>query len=228
MGARVLVVDDEPDIRRVVRAGLQTRGYTVEVAAGGAEALDRISRQWPDVVLLDLMMPGIDGLEVIRQARGWSRVPIIVLSVREEELAKVRALDLGADDYVTKPFGMDELVARIRVALRHTGGTEAAAPVIRVGKLTIDLEHRRVTTGEREVALTPTEYNILRALAEHAGKVLTHGMLIREIWGPDYGGTEDHYLHVYIARLRRKLEPDPTSPHYLITEPGAGYRLRAE
>ena len=223
----MLVVDDEPEIRRVVRAGLQSRGFTVEVAAGGEEALSRIARQWPDVVLLDLMMPDLNGLEVVRQARAWSRVPIIVLSVREEESAKVQALNIGADDYVTKPFGMDELVARIRVALRHATGTGTAAPVIRVGDLTIDLERRRVMAGEQEVALTPTEYNVLKTLAGHAGKVLTHGMLLREVWGPDYG-MEGHYLHVYIGRLRRKLEPDPTNPRYLITEPGAGYRLRTE
>ena len=225
-GARVLVVDDEREIRRVLRAGLEARGYRVDLAEGGLEALRRVERDRPDVVVLDLMMPDLDGVEVIQRIRTWSRVPIIVLSVRDHEHVKVQALELGADDYLTKPFGMDELAARVRVALRHAGGTDATAPVFRAGELCIDFERRQVTVAGRAVALTPTEYALLKALAAHAGKVMTYGTLLREVWGPSYG-EEGHYLHVSIARLRRKIEPDPANPRYVITEPGAGYRLRA-
>lgn len=227
MGARVLVVDDEPEIRQVLRTGLTARGYAVDTAAGGREGLERIQQAVPDVVLLDLMMPDLSGIDVIRQVRSWSSVPIIVLSVLTQEREKVEALDCGADDYLTKAFGMDELVARIRVALRHAGGTETAAPVFRTGDLTIDFERRRVTLRDEEVPLSPTEYAILKALARNAGKVLTHTMLLREVWGPMYG-SEHNYLHVYIRRLRRKIEPDATSATYLITEPGAGYRLQMD
>ncbi|MBI3976553.1 MAG: response regulator transcription factor, partial [Chloroflexi bacterium] len=197
MGARVLVIDDEPEIRQVLRIGLAARGYVVETAAGGNEGLDRLQRGVPDVVVLDLMMPDLPGADVIRQIRMWCSVPVIVLSVRTEEQEKVRALDLGADDYLTKPFGMEELVARIRVALRHAGGTDLTKPIFCTGELAIDFERRQVLVAGHEVAMTPTEYSILKVLAQHAGKVLTHRMLLQAVWGPGYG-TETNYLHVYI------------------------------
>jgi len=224
VGARVLVVDDEPEIRRVLRTGLTARGYTVETAADGRESLERLHQAVPDVVLLDLMMPDMPGIEVLRQVRAWSSVPIIVLSVLADEQTKVDALDAGADDYLTKAFGMDELVARIRVALRHAGGTDPTAPIFRTGQLIIDFERRRVTVGDEEVALSRTEYSLLKTLAQNAGKVLTHHMLLREVWGPSFV-SEHNYLHVYIRRLRHKIEADPADPRYVLTEPGAGYRL---
>ncbi len=227
MPARVLVVDDEVEIRRVLRAGLSAQGYSVETAGGGLEALTLIAQYRPDVILLDLNMPDLQGTEVIRQVRTWSKIPIIVLSVQGLERDKVDALNLGADDYLTKPFGIEELVARIRVALRRAGGTEPIGAIFRTADLSIDLEKRLVTMAGREVALSPTEYGVLKVLAQHAGKVLTHRALLQAVWGPNYR-TEDHYLHVYIRRLRQKLEPDPANPRYFITEPGAGYRLTLE
>jgi two-component system KDP operon response regulator KdpE len=223
-GSHVLVIDDDREIRRVLRAGLTSRGYVVETAEGGREGVERLRREPPDVVLLDLSMPDLDGVEVIRQVRRWSRVPIIVLSVCDDEHQKVRALDTGADDYLTKPFGLDELFARIRVALRRAGATDATAPIFRLGDLVVDYERRRVTVAGDPVSLTPTEYGLLKVMTQHVGKVVTHRTLLREVWGPDYEAAA-HYLHVYIARLRRKLEPNGTGPRYLITEPGAGYRL---
>lgn len=225
--ARVLVVDDEPEIRRVLKMGLAAKGYAVDTAAGGQEGLERVRRGLPDVVVLDLMMPDLAGVDVIRAVRAWSAVPIIVLSVRTEEQEKVRALNLGADDYLTKPFGMDELVARIRVAMRHAGSTDPMDPVFRTGELCLDFERRRVTVRDEPVALSPTEYAILKALAQHGGKILTQRALLQAGWGPDYG-TETNYLHVYIRRLRHKIEADPANPRYLVTEPGAGYRLNLE
>jgi two-component system KDP operon response regulator KdpE len=224
-GARVLVVDDEPEIRLVLQTGLTGRGFTVDAVGTGKEARERVEVGRPDVVLLDLMLPDLPGTTVIESLRTWSRVPIIVLSVLGSEQEKVRALNLGADDYLTKPFGLDELVARIRVALRRVASNDMVAPIFRVGDLAIDFERRRVTVRDQAVALTPTEYAILKALAERAGQVLTHRTLLQAVWGPVYG-TEDYYLHVYIGRLRRKIESDPGHPRYLITEPGAGYRLQ--
>jgi two-component system KDP operon response regulator KdpE len=223
-GSHVLVIDDDREIRRVLRAGLTSRGYVVETAEGGREGVERLRREPPDVVLLDLSMPDLDGVEVIRQVRRWSRVPIIVLSVCDDEHQKVRALDTGADDYLTKPFGLDELLARIRVSLRRAGATDATAPVFRLGELVVDYERRRVTVAGQSVSLTPTEYGLLKVMTQHVGKVVTHRTLLREVWGPDYEAAA-HYLHVYIARLRRKLEPNSTNARYLVTEPGAGYRL---
>ncbi len=220
-GARVLVVDDEPAIVRAVRANLERRGFRVDVAERAGEALER-AQAHPDVVLLDLGLPDADGLDLIADIREHTSAPIIVLSARDAEGQKVRALDLGADDYLTKPFGLDELLARIRVALRHTVGRPS--PVFRTGALVIDLERRRVTVEGDEVRLTPTEYQLLVALARKADRVLTVPMLLREVWGPEYG-SEDHYLHVYVARLRKKIEPDPQRPRYIMTEPGVGYRL---
>ncbi|HEV8636012.1 MAG TPA: response regulator transcription factor [Chloroflexota bacterium] len=223
-GSHVLVIDDDREIRRVLRASLTSRGYVVETADGGREGVERLRREPPDVVLLDLSMPDLDGVEVVRQVRRWSRVPIIVLSVSDDEHQKVRALDTGADDYLTKPFGIEELLARIRVALRRAGANDATAPIFRLGELVIDYDRRRVTVAGEPVSLTPTEYGLLKVMTQHVGKVVTHRTLLREVWGPDYEAAA-HYLHVYIARLRRKLEPNGTSARYLVTEPGAGYRL---
>ncbi len=225
-GPRVLVVDDEPAILRAVRANLDRRGFRVDTAATAQEALEH-SLMRPDLILLDLGLPDGDGLEVIRRVREQSDAPIIVLSARGAERDKVRALDLGADDYLTKPFGLDELYARIRVALRHSTRLPGSGPVFRSGDLQLDVEHRRVTVGGEEVHLTPTEYTLLVALAKNADRVVTDAMLLREVWGPQYGD-EDHYLHVYVARLRKKIERDPQRPRYLQTEPGVGYRLLAE
>jgi two-component system KDP operon response regulator KdpE len=227
VGARLLVVDDEPEIRVVLQTGLTGRGFAVETVGTGREALERIQHGRPDVVLLDLMLPDLAGTEVVEQARTWSRVPIIILSVLGSEEEKVRALNAGADDYLTKPFGLEELIARIRVALRRMASSDMIVPVFRVGDLAIDFERRRVTRGGLPISLSPTEYGILKALAERAGQVLTHRSLLQAVWGPVYG-TEDYYLHVYIGRLRRKVEPDPARPRYVLTEPGAGYRLRLD
>ena len=224
-GARVLVVDDEPGIVRALRTNLTGHGLRVETAETGAAALASYRQQKPDLIILDLGLPDMDGTEVIRALRQESSVPILVLSVRGAEGDKVAALDLGADDYLTKPFGVDELLARVRVSLRHAAHPGAGAePVFRTGDLEIDLEHRRVRVGSDEVHLTPTEFDLLKAFAAHPDKVLTDRMLLQAVWGPEYGD-EAHYLHVYIARLRKKIEPDPQSPCYLVTDPGVGYRL---
>lgn len=225
----VLVVDDEPAILRAVGLGLGRHGLHVETAATGREALDRLRDRRVDLLLLDLGLPDLDGLEIIRRVRrDGERPPIIVLSARDTEAAKVTALDLGADDYLTKPFGAGELLARVRVALRHTGraGREAEA-VFRTGDLTVDLAHRRVMVGGTEVHLTPLEYTLLATFVAAPNKVLTDRVLLRRVWGPEYGD-EDHYLHVYIARLRKKLGADPREPRYLATVPGIGYRLLAD
>ncbi len=225
-GARILVVDDEPAIVRAVRANLDRHGFRVDTAASAQEAIEH-SQMRPDLILLDLGLPDGDGFEIIRVVREQSDTPIIVLSARGAERDKVRALDLGADDYLTKPFGLDELYARIRVALRHSTRMPNNEPVFRTGGLAIDVEHRRVTVEGEDVHLTPTEYTLLVALAKNADRVVTDAMLLREVWGPQYGD-EDHYLHVYVARLRKKIERDPQRPRYLQTEPGVGYRLLAE
>lgn len=220
---RVLVVDDELAVRRFLRTALSIHGYKILEATSGQEAVQVTAAQKPDLILLDLGLPDLDGVEVIRQLREWARTPIIVLSVREQEGDKVAALDAGADDYLTKPFGTGELLARIRVALRHivSPGTE---PVIEIGDLKIDLARRLVTVGGAEISLTPTEYKLLSVLARHAGKVLTHKHLLREVWGPGYE-TETHLLRVNISNLRSKIEPDPTRPRYIHTESGVGYRF---
>ncbi len=227
-GARVLVVDDEPQVLRLLRTALGERGYDVSVAASGEEALATIERRLPDVIVLDVVMPGMSGLEVCRAVRERSSVPIIVLSARGEERDKVAALDLGADDYLTKPFGMEELLARIRVALRHAvdGGGRADA-VFSTGVLRIDFAQRRVWRGETELHLTPTEYDLLKFLVQNADRALTHGMILRAVWGPEYAG-ESQYLRVYVPQLRRKLEPDPARPRYILTEPGVGYRFQTQ
>ena len=225
---RVLVVDDEPQIRRALRVALRANGYTVEEAATGEAALDVIALNPPDVVVLDLVLPDVDGAEVCRRVREWSKVPLIVLSVQGDDESKVRALDMGADDYITKPFSIPELLARMRVALRHAAlgvGPEPAR--FTVGAIEVDLAGRRVTVHGAEVHLTPTEYGLLRYLTEHAGKVVTHGQLLRAVLGDGY---EDALgsLRVFIASLRKKLEENPAEPTLIVTEPGIGYRLRAE
>jgi len=224
-GARVLVVDDEPAIRHTLARNLEGHGYEVHSAESGEEALDAAARFQPDLVLLDLGLPDLDGTEVIGSIRSRTSTPIIVLSVRGAERDKVRALELGADDYLTKPFGIDELLARVKVALRHAARTQQGAdPVFRSGELAVDLQRREVTVGDRRVHLTPTEYALLGALIAAGGGVLTDRALLQRVWGPEFG-SENHYLHVYIGRLRKKLEPDPARPRYLRTEPGVGYRL---
>ena len=213
---------------RTLRTNLRGHGFQVETAENAGEAKASYDRRVPDLVLLDLTLPDRDGFEVVRHIRAHSATPIIVLSARGGERDKVDALDLGADDYMTKPFGIDELLARIRVALRHLArpraGTERR---VRTGDLVVDLERREVTVGGREMHLTPTEYDLLKVLLTNPNKVLTDRMLLQQVWGPDYGD-ESHYLHVYVARLRRKIEADPQAPKHIITEPGVGYRLRSE
>jgi two-component system KDP operon response regulator KdpE len=225
----VLVVEDEPQVMRFLRATLPAHGYRVVEAANGAQALVEAQTRQVDLVLLDLGLPDIDGLAVTRRIRGWSMVPIVVVSARGQEQDKVAALDAGADDYLTKPFGTDELLARMRVALRHAArvaGGEGDS-VFEAGDLKVDLAARLVYRRGEEVRLTRTEYRLLAALVKHAGKVLTHRQLLVEVWGPG-SANESHYLRVYMAQLRHKLEDDPARPRYLLTETGVGYRLRAD
>lgn len=225
-GTRILVVDDELPMARLLRTSLGARGYEVRVATDGQAALDQAVSWRPDVIVLDLGLPLIDGVEVCRRVRGWSQVPIIVLSARDREQDKVEALDLGADDYLIKPFGMDELLARIRVALRHSARLSATEdPVLAFGDLVIDRARRLVLLGRQEVHLTPTEYELLRVLASNAGKVLTHRTILRAVWGASYE-QEVPTLRVFITQLRRKIEPDPGRPIYILTEPGIGYRFQ--
>ncbi|WP_298434972.1 response regulator [Geobacter sp.] len=223
---RILVVDDEAAIQRFLRTALATGEFYLHQAESGHEALAAAATLRPDLILLDLGLPDLDGIEVIKRIREWSQVPIIVLSVREREDDKVEALDAGADDYLTKPFGVAELVARIRVALRRSV-QQAPEPVYRVGELEVDLARRRVLSGGTEVQLTPTEYELLRLLVTHAGKVLTHRQILSRIWGVAYL-EQPHVLRVNISNLRHKLEADPSRPRYILTEPGVGYRLRAD
>jgi two-component system KDP operon response regulator KdpE len=221
-GARILVVDDEPQILRALQTNLRGAGYEVETAATAEEALAAIAIRPPEAVILDLVLPDERGTEVCRKLREWSAIPIVVLSAVGDEQEKVAALDAGADDYVTKPFGMDELLARLRAALRRA--VPSGEPVLEIGELTVDLEKHAVFFADEPVQLTPIEFELLALFARHEGKLLTHPTILREVWGPAYGD-ESHYLHVYVSQLRRKIEPDPTRPRYLLTEPGAGYRL---
>jgi two-component system, OmpR family, KDP operon response regulator KdpE len=223
---RVLIVDDEPQIRRFLRASLGARQFVIIEAATGQEAILQATEQKPDILVLDLGLPDMDGLEVIRRVREWSQVPIIILSVRDREADKIAALDAGADDYVTKPFGMGELLARIRAALRHRLADQVAEPVFRSGGLIVDLAKRQVSVDGREVRLTPNEYDLLRVLVVNAGKVVTHQHLLREVWGPSETD-QTHYVRVYVGQLRQKIEADSSRPQYILTEPGVGYRLRA-
>jgi two-component system, OmpR family, KDP operon response regulator KdpE len=221
----VLVVDDEPQIRRALRVALRANGYVVREAATGGEALDTFAERPPDLVILDLVLPDMDGVEVCRRMREWTGVPVIVLSAHGEDDTKVRALDEGADDFLTKPFSMPELLARMRVALRHTHTSEGEA-ALHIGDVEIDLARRVVLRAEREVHLTPTEYALVRALAQHAGRVMTHGQLLRAALGPAHDDAIG-VLRFHIVSLRRKLEADPSQPSLIVTEPGVGYRLRS-
>ena len=227
----VLVIEDDAAMRRFIRASLAAAGYRVVETASGGEALKAAPLQPPDVVLLDLGLPDMDGLEVIRELRSWSQVPVVVVSARGREKDKVAALDSGADDYLTKPFGVPELLARLRVAMRHAArlaaGSDAETSQFTVGEMKVDLAGRRVSVADKQVHLTPMEYRLLALLVHHAGKVLTHRFLLEEVWGPPYV-EEMHYLRVYMANLRRKLETDPARPRYLLTEQGVGYRLADE
>ena len=220
---RVLVVDDERSIRRFLKASLGSQFVILE-AANGEEALSAAASEHPDIILLDLGLPDLDGVEVTRRLREWSQIPIIIVSVREQEKDKIAALDAGADDYLTKPFGVGELMARLRAALRRSAQTDNE-PVLSSGNLVVDLNQREVRVEGQVIALTPTEYDLLRMLIKHAGKVLTHGQLLRAVWGTAYE-SETHMLHVNISNLRRKIEPDPARPIYIVTEPGVGYRLK--
>lgn len=226
-GARILVVDDEPQIRRSLQVNLEQSGYAVETVETGEGALRSFLNRRPDVVILDLIMPGMGGVEVVRRIRESSTVPIIVLSAMGEEARKVEALELGADDYMTKPFGMDELLARIRSLLRRAAGAHSAQPVFIAGDLCVNFDRREVTLNQKPVKLTPTEYDLLRYMIEHAGKVLTHRMLLQEVWGQAYLD-QAQYLRVFIGQLRKKLEKDPTRPRFILTDSGVGYRFSIE
>jgi two-component system KDP operon response regulator KdpE len=222
--AHVLVVDDEPQIVRGLRVVLRRAGYDVSSAATKEEALDAVSVRPPDAIVLDLVLPDGSGVDVCTEIRRWSTLPILVLSAVGDEREKVRALDAGADDYITKPFGTDELLARLRAVMRRAGDDGASAEVV-VGELAIDLAGRRVERDGEQVHLTPIEFDLVRVLAQHRGKLVTHTQLLQEVWGPNYG-TETHYLRVHFAHIRSKLERDPSHPRYVITEPGVGYRLQ--
>jgi two-component system KDP operon response regulator KdpE len=219
---RILVVDDEPQILRALQTSLRGAGYEIDAVTTGEEALTTAAVRPPDAVIIDLVLPDMRGTEVTRQLRSWTSVPVIVLSVVGDEAEKVAALDAGADDYVTKPFGVDELLARLRAALRRA--EPSGEPVLEIGGLRVDLEAREVSVDGSTVQLTPHEYGLLRLLALNEGKLLTHKAILREVWGEAYAD-ESHYLHVYVSQLRRKIEPDPARPRYILTEPGAGYRL---
>jgi two-component system KDP operon response regulator KdpE len=225
----IVLIEDEPQIRRFLRATLTDQGYRLFEATTGADGLVEVGSRQPDVVIVDLGLPDMDGLEVIRRLREWTAVPVIVLSARGQERDKVTALDAGADDYVSKPFGAGELLARLRVALRHAAGAshEADEATFKVGDLEVHLLRRQVSVGNLEVHLTPIEYKLLATLVHHAGKVVTHQQLLREVWGPVHID-QGHYVRVYMAHLRHKLEAEPARPRYLLTEPGVGYRLVAE
>jgi two-component system KDP operon response regulator KdpE len=222
---RVLIVDDEPQIRRTLELNLAARGFDVDQASSGEVALDIAGRRHPDLVILDLGLPGMDGIDVVRKLREWSRVPIVVLSAREHETAKVAALEAGADDYVTKPFSMNELVARVRAALRRAAPPEEEAKVV-TDDITVDLSAKRISTSAGEVRLTPTQWHLVEVLVRNRGRLVSQRQLLQEVWGPSYSA-ESHYLRVFMAQIRRKLEPDPSHPRYFITEPGMGYRFEA-
>ena len=218
-----MVVDDEAQIRRALATNLRARGFDVEEAVSGEEALAVAARVRPDLVVLDLGLPGIDGIEVVHGLRGWTAIPILVLSAREDEAAKVAALDAGADDYVTKPFGMDELLARVRAALRRATPAEEE-PMVSTEHFVVDLAAKRVTKGTTPVHLTPTEWQVVEVLVRNPGKLVSQRQLLQDVWGPQYG-SETNYLRLYLAQIRRKLEPEPSRPRYFLTEPGMGYRF---
>ncbi|MDX2052117.1 MAG: response regulator [Polyangiaceae bacterium] len=221
----IVVIEDEAQMRRFLRASLSSNGYRVIEAETGQDGLNLVAAHSPDLILLDLGLPDLDGLVVTERLREWSKTPIIVISARGREEDKIHALDLGADDYLTKPFGVGELLARIRVALRHAVAGADGSSLFTVGELKVDLNRRQVFCDEKEVHLTPIEYRILAMLVKHSGKVITHRQLLREVWGPNFGD-QTQYLRVYMGQLRHKLEREPSRPRYLVTEPGVGYRLR--
>lgn len=223
-GARILVVDDEAPIRRSLKVNLETRGYTVDTAETGEKAIMAFENRRPDLLILDLLMPGVGGIDVIRKLRAVSTIPIIVLSAIGEEGQKVQALELGADDYITKPFGMEELFARIRSLLRRAAGATSAAPVFVAGDLSVNFDRREVSLEGQLVKLTPTEYDLLKYMIEHAGKVLTHRMLLQEVWGQAYVD-QAQYLRVFVGQLRKKIEKHPGRPRFILTDPGVGYRF---
>jgi two-component system KDP operon response regulator KdpE len=223
-GARILVVDDEAPIRRWLKVNLETRGYAVDTAETGEQAITAFENHRPDLLILDLLMPGMGGIDVVRKLRAVSTLPIIVLSAIGEEGQKVEALEIGADDYMTKPFGMEELFARIRSLLRRAAGATSAAPVFVAGDLSVDFDRREVSLEGRPVKLTPTEYDLLKYMIEHAGKVLTHRMLLQEIWGQAYVD-QAQYLRVFVGQLRKKIEKYPGRPRFILTDPGVGYRF---
>ena len=225
--ATILVVEDEPDIRRFLRSSLGTEGYAVVEAESGERGVVDAGTHKPDLAIVDLGLPDIDGVEVIRRIRAWSPMPILVLSARAMEQAKVEALDAGADDYVTKPFGVGELLARVRVALRHASRSAEGKPALKLGRVTVDLEKHLVKRDGAEIHLTALEFRLLTCLAQHLGMVVTHRQLLREVWGPSHV-EHTHYLRIYMKQLREKLEPDPLHPRYFLTETGVGYRLLAE
>jgi len=223
----ILLIEDEPQMRRFLRATLTSHGYRFLEAITGNEGITQVSTRNPDLVLLDLGLPDVDGLDITRRLREWTEVPIIVISARGQEQDKVAVLDAGADDYLTKPFDVGELLARIRVALRHAARSaqDREPPTFTLGELRVELARRQVFVGEREIHLTPIEYKLLTSLIRHAGKVLTHRQLLEKVWGPAYAA-QTHYLRVYMGQLRQKLEPEPARPRFLVTEPGVGYRLK--
>lgn len=225
--SRILIVDDDPGVVKAVRANLQTRECEVLTAMDGEEALQVLSQEQPDLIILDITMPKLNGFEVCRQIREWSQVPIIMLSARNDVDEKVKCLNIGADDYLTKPFGVNELAARVKAVLRRTrdGGGEPTPPTFSSGDLTINFVERRVTSANREIKLTPTEYNLLQELTIGAGKVFSHSTLLGRVWGPEYV-SEREYLHVFVGRLRKEIEPDPAHPKYIVTVPGVGYKFQ--
>lgn len=223
-GARILIIDDEPQIRKLLKVTLQAHQYAVSEAATGEEGLRQATLASPDIILLDLGLPDRSGMDVLAEIREWSNVPILVLTAKDREEDKITALDGGADDYVTKPFGMGELVARIRVALRHVAKS-THEPILHAGELSIDLAQRIVKLRDERIKLTPTEYELLKVLATHAGKVVTQRQLLQQVWGSQHNESDSHYLRIYIGHLRKKLEEDSTRPQWIITEPGIGYRF---
>ena len=222
-GYKVLIIDDDPPIRKLLKVSLGAHGYLLDEAACAKEGIIRAAIFHPDIIILDLGLPDFDGKKAIKEIREWAKTPIIILTARDQEVEKIESLDAGADDYLTKPFGVGELLARIRVCLRRLSRTDSE-PIVHCGDLSVDFVQRRVLIGEREVKLTPTEYELMKMLAQNAGRVLTHQQLLKAIWGASYSN-DTHYIRVYIGQLRRKIEPDPTQPRYIITESGVGYRL---